>query len=80
MTKTELLKQIESAITETETGEAIIRYDNKWRWWTQKDSQGTCALLRFAIDVEYRSGTLIFVPDRTNKFGEPGNTNRNGEG
>lgn len=80
MNKKDILKQIDEFVKEDNVGIPIIRYDKKWRWWNHKDSDKTCPLLRFGFDVEYKSGTLIFIPDAVNKFGEPGNSNRNGEG
>jgi len=59
--------------------EVVAVYDKKWRWFRQGDSQQTSIMLDFMMDVEYRSGTLIFIPDADNKFGTPGNTERNAD-
>ena len=80
MKKAELLKQIDESIKDNEVGNVIIMDDNKWRWFKNGDDENTCKLLKFMLQIEYRSGTLIFIPDKINKFGQPGNCNRNGEG
>jgi len=48
-------------------GQVIISYDKDWRWFHNRDDQNTCPLLKFMIDIEYRSGTLIFIPDKENQ-------------
>jgi len=58
--KQEIIKAIEN-------DKAVIRYDDKWRWFKNGDDQKTCPLLDFMFQVEYRSGTLIFIPDKVNK-------------
>ncbi len=82
MTKQELLKKIEIEIDKMDSkeyGNLLARYDRKWRYPRIGDSQGTCPLLDVMFDIEYRSGTIIFIPDLDNKFGQPGNTQRNQE-
>ena len=82
MTKQELLKQIEIEIDKSgiESFQNILsRYDKKWRYPQLGDSQAKCPMLDFMFKTEYRSGTLIFVPDADNKFGKTGNTERNSE-
>ena len=44
-----------------------ISYDTKWRWFHNRDDSNTCPLLAFMLEVEYKSGVLIFLPDKENK-------------
>ncbi len=58
----------EEVITALQTAKIYVaRYDKNWRWFHNGDTQGTCPLLAFMIDVEYRSGTLVFIPDEINQ-------------
>lgn len=44
--------------------------DKQFRWWKTGDSQQSCPLLDAAIAMEYRSGTIIFIPDEVNEAGK----------
>lgn len=82
MTKDEILKSISDILDQADGGFRYprMRYDNKWRYPKLGDDQKTCPLLDFMFHTEYNSGFLIFVPDLKNKYGEPGNRDRNKEG
>jgi len=61
--KDKLIEQIENI----DSGNILVRYDHEWRWFHVGDDQRSCPLLDFMVDVEYKSGTLIFIPDKVNK-------------
>lgn len=46
--------------------DALIQYDQQNRWFKGGDNEKTCPLLAFMMRVEYRSGTLVFIPDAEN--------------
>jgi len=48
-------------------GKPIVKYNKNWRYPHRGDTQISCPMLQFMFDIEYRSGTLIFVPDKVNK-------------
>jgi len=82
MDKPEALKLIEKALDENLGGNCskpLVWYNRKWRYPKYGDSQKTCPMLQAMFDIEYHSGLIIFIPDENNKFGEPGNQNRNEE-
>lgn len=68
MEKQELIQKIENAKL------IKVKYDKKWRYPHQGDSQATCSMLQFMFDIEYCSGTLIFIPDEIN-YGNEGDRN-----
>jgi len=63
----EIIEKIEAAIPD-DAGTPMIRYNQNWRYPHLGDDQKSCPLLDFMLQMEYRSGTLIFVPDRINKM------------
>lgn len=73
LSKDELKKLID------DSKDTLIYYDKKWRYPKQGDCQGSCPMLDAMFHIEYRSGTIIFVPDEPNKYGQEGNTKRNEE-
>lgn len=73
MERQELIDKIQNAKI------VISKYDKKWRYPKTGDDQESCAMLKFMFDIEYKSGTAIFIPDDENQFGKIGNTNRNEE-
>ena len=79
MKKADALKVIEKAIPENEVGNIQIYYDKKWRYPHSGDDFKTCPLLKAMFDIEYKSGLIIFIPDAANRFGQPGNRERNSE-
>lgn len=48
-------------------GKPIVKYNQRWRYPHRGDDQKSCPMLDFMMNIEYRSGTLIFVPDKDNK-------------
>lgn len=44
-----------------------VQHDECWRYPHQGDDPKSCPLLGFMLRMEYRSGTLIFIPDPINK-------------
>ena len=73
MNKEEIKKLID------ESDNIKIQYDKKWRYPKQGDDQNTCPMLNYMFQIEYKSGILIFIPDKINKFGQEGNIKRNQE-
>jgi len=59
-TKEELIQKIKA-------GKVIIRHDDTWRYPETGDDQKKCPMLDFMFNIEYTSGTLMFVPDEINK-------------
>ena len=45
----------------------VIMHDVNWRYPKTGDDQKTCKMLDFMLKTEYRSGTMIFIPDKRNK-------------
>jgi len=73
MDRKEIIKRIEN------DDNVKITYNRKWRYPRTADDQKTCPMLQVMLDIEYNSGTIIFIPDKENQFGKNGNTNRNTE-
>ena len=61
ITKEEAVKLLQ------ENDNAIIRQDDNWRYPQTGDDQRTCPMLDFMFQIEYKSGCLIFIPDKINK-------------
>ena len=45
----------------------VIMYDKNWRYPKTGDDQKSCRMLDFMLKTEYRSGTMVFIPDKVNK-------------
>ena len=55
-------------INEIMTNDQVrIAWDKNWRWFHNGDDENSCPLLKFMLNIEYRSGTLLFVPDKINQ-------------
>ena len=81
MKKAELLKHIEKELDKTggEFKKPLVWYNKKWRYPMTGDDQRTCPMIDAMYKIEYNSGTIIFIPDQVNKYGQPGNRDRNKE-
>ena len=63
MTKKE---EIIGILEKTDDAGIIIKWDKKWRYPHCGDDAKTCPMLDFMLNTEYRTGTLIFLPDKKN--------------
>lgn len=53
-------EKLKKAIDKNST---IITHDDEWRYPHQDDTQKSCPLLQVMFDIEYKAGTIIFIPD-----------------
>ncbi len=74
--KEEVLRLIEENLRGENFQKPLILYDKKFRYPNTGDSEETCPLLWFMLRIEYRTGTLIFIPDEKN-LGNTGDRNQN---
>lgn len=82
MKKAEVMNLIDAKLQGEEFQKPVILYDKKMRYPCTGDDANSCPLLGFMLEIEYRTGTLIFVPDAEN-IANTGDRNKNevkGEG
>jgi hypothetical protein len=58
--------ETEKIVQAIKDGKAIIKHNENWKYPQLGDDQRSCPMIDFMFQIEYKPGTLIFIPDNKN--------------